>query len=122
MSFTAWSQTTSKDTAAVLNAEQLRTTSLIFAEHEFLKKDNHTLTEQITLLQQKVREDEKMMIQYRTALNELEHNMHKTTDTYIATNETLRNQLKQQQRKTRRRTIIGITIGVAAGIVIGAGF
>ena len=119
MSATATCQNTSADTLTALSAEQLRTTALIFAEHEYLKRENSLLNGQIAALTQTVTASDSLMSVYRASLQQLEANhtaVDRARDTIDAS---YREQIKQQQRKSRRKTVIGTVAGVAVGVIIG---
>ena len=91
----------------------------IFAEHEFLQKENTLLKEQTKLLQQSLTESERMIADYRTAILNLETNHIQTDKLRQATIDAYREQLEQQKKIYRRRTIFCTAGGVAAGMIIG---
>ncbi|GHT25425.1 hypothetical protein FACS189430_12010 [Bacteroidia bacterium] len=97
----------------------MRTTALIFAEHEHLKRENALLNTQIATLAQTVTASDSMVNVYRAAVQQLEANRMATDRARDSIEMTYREQFKQQQRKNRRRTVIGTAAGVAAGVVIG---
>jgi acetyl-CoA carboxylase beta subunit len=103
----------------VLSAEQFRAAALIFAEHEFLQKDQVLLQKQVNALQQSLAESEKMIVDYRTALRELEVNKSEADRLRQSVADSYREQLRQQRKKTRRRTILCTAGGIAAGIIAG---
>lgn len=119
MSATVMSQAISKDTVAVLNAEQFRTTALIFAEHEFLQKENGLLKERVSALQQSLTESERMIADYRIAIAGLEANKTEADRIRQSITDSYKKQLRQQRMKTRRRTIFCTAGGIAAGLIIG---
>jgi len=122
MSYSGFSQTISQgDTLFQITAAQLRATSRIFVEHDFLKTENSLLTERVLLLEHTVRSKDAIIgLQLEQIVNL--NSIIITKDTIATNNEamitSLKSQIEAERKRQRRNMFVGVGVVVVVGVLV----